>query len=69
VNHGFPLYTDCPFSGMPVANDSASRTLKSHVIKRNNSLNNPMAGMFHRGVQCDGCGVHPITGPRYKSKV
>jgi next-to-BRCA1 protein 1 len=52
-----------------VANDSASRTLKSHVIKRNNSLNNPMVGMFHRGVQCDGCGVHPITGPRYKSKV
>ncbi|KAI9381316.1 hypothetical protein POPTR_015G084000v4 [Populus trichocarpa] len=69
VNHGFPLYTDCPFSGMSVANDSASRTLKSHVIKRNNSLNNPMVGMFHRGVQCDGCGVHPITGPRYKSKV
>jgi next-to-BRCA1 protein 1 len=28
-----------------------------------------MFGMFHRGVQCDGCGVHPITGPRYKSKV
>ena len=69
MNHGFPLHTDCPFSGMPVANDSASRTLKSHVIKRNNSHNNPMVGMFHRGVQCDGCGVHPITGPRYKSKV
>ncbi|XP_057950695.1 protein JOKA2 isoform X2 [Malania oleifera] len=25
--------------------------------------------IFHRGVRCDGCGVHPITGPRYKSKV
>ncbi|CAK7357299.1 unnamed protein product [Dovyalis caffra] len=69
VNHVFPSRTDCPFSGMPVANDSAARTPKSHVIKRNNFLNNPMVGMFHRGVQCDGCGVHPITGPRYKSKV
>ncbi|KAL5976565.1 hypothetical protein ACLOJK_020898 [Asimina triloba] len=24
---------------------------------------------FHRGVQCDGCGMHPIMGPRFKSKV
>lgn len=24
---------------------------------------------FHSGVRCDGCGVHPITGPRFKSKV
>ncbi|KAJ6339714.1 hypothetical protein OIU77_007623 [Salix suchowensis] len=69
VNRGFPLRAECPFSGMPVTNNSASRALKSHVIKRNNSLNNPMVGMFHRGVQCDGCGVLPITGPRYKSKV
>ncbi|CAN1335156.1 Protein JOKA2 [Linum perenne] len=28
-----------------------------------------MVGLFHRGVQCDGCGIHPIAGPRYKSKV
>lgn len=25
--------------------------------------------VLHRGVQCDGCGVDPITGSRYKSKV
>ncbi|KAF9588134.1 hypothetical protein IFM89_007610, partial [Coptis chinensis] len=24
---------------------------------------------FHQGVRCDSCGVHPITGPRFKSKV
>ncbi|KAG9132955.1 hypothetical protein Leryth_021846 [Lithospermum erythrorhizon] len=26
-------------------------------------------GIFHRGIRCDGCSVHPITGPRFKSKV
>lgn len=25
--------------------------------------------IFHKGVRCDGCGVLPITGPRFKSKV
>ncbi|KZV25644.1 hypothetical protein F511_18928 [Dorcoceras hygrometricum] len=25
--------------------------------------------VFHCGIFCDGCGVHPITGPRFKSKV
>ncbi|XP_078433560.1 ubiquitin-associated (UBA)/TS-N domain-containing protein / octicosapeptide/Phox/Bemp1 (PB1) domain-containing protein isoform X2 [Wolffia australiana] len=24
---------------------------------------------FHRGVRCDGCGMHPILGPRHKSSV
>ncbi|KAJ6977548.1 protein NBR1 homolog [Populus alba] len=69
MNYGFPSHTDFPFSGVPVENDSALRSLKSHAIKRSDCVNNPMFGMFHRGVQCDGCGVLPITGPRYKSKV
>lgn len=25
--------------------------------------------VIHRGVTCDGCGLYPITGPRFKSKV
>uniref|UniRef100_A0A5B7C0L9 ZZ-type domain-containing protein n=1 Tax=Davidia involucrata TaxID=16924 RepID=A0A5B7C0L9_DAVIN len=25
--------------------------------------------IFHKGIQCDGCGVYPIMGPRFKSKV
>jgi next-to-BRCA1 protein 1 len=69
MNYGFPSPTDFPFSGVPVENDSALRSPKSHAIKRSDCVNNPMVGMFHRGVQCDGCGVHPITGPRYTSKV
>ena len=69
MNYGFPSHTDFPFSGVAVENDSAVRSPKSHAIKRSDYVNNPMFGMFHRGVQCDGCGVHPITGPRYKSKV
>ncbi|KAL2935919.1 Protein NBR1-like protein [Bienertia sinuspersici] len=30
---------------------------------------NTMGPIFHKGVRCDGCGVLPITGPRFKSKV
>ncbi|KAH8492986.1 hypothetical protein H0E87_022301 [Populus deltoides] len=55
--------------GVAVENDSAVRSPKSRATKRSDYFNNPMFGMFHRGVQCDGCGGHPITGPRYKSKV
>lgn len=28
-----------------------------------------MGSIFHKGVRCDGCGILPITGPRFKSKV
>ncbi|XP_023542584.1 protein NBR1 homolog isoform X2 [Cucurbita pepo subsp. pepo] len=28
-----------------------------------------MGSMFHKGIICDGCGAHPITGPRFKSQV
>eukprot|EP00246_Nothoceros_aenigmaticus_P018380 TRINITY_DN958_c0_g1_i1.p1 TRINITY_DN958_c0_g1~~TRINITY_DN958_c0_g1_i1.p1 ORF type:complete len:748 (+),score=143.90 TRINITY_DN958_c0_g1_i1:179-2422(+) len=27
----------------------------------------PSNQVFHNGVQCDGCGISPIVGPRYKS--
>ncbi|KAF2293270.1 hypothetical protein GH714_040640 [Hevea brasiliensis] len=66
------LGNECPFSGMPVVNDSSVPPFTLHRIsssRRSNGRNDAMVGMFHRGVQCDGCGVHPITGPRYKSKV
>ncbi|GMH12352.1 hypothetical protein Nepgr_014193 [Nepenthes gracilis] len=32
-------------------------------------VHHPFGAIFHRGVRCDGCGVFPITGPRFKSKV
>ncbi|PWA69559.1 PB1 domain, Zinc finger, ZZ-type, UBA-like, Next to BRCA1, central domain protein [Artemisia annua] len=36
--------------------------------KRDGPDNNGIGTIFHRGVRCDDCGVHPITGPCYKSK-
>ncbi|XP_015580599.1 protein JOKA2 isoform X1 [Ricinus communis] len=67
-----PFGNECPFSGMPVANDlSAPPSVLPRVtpFKKSSGRNDGVVGMFHRGVQCDGCGVHPITGLRYKSKV
>ncbi|KAG9446737.1 hypothetical protein H6P81_012865 [Aristolochia fimbriata] len=40
-----------------------------HPFKRSSSHHEGMLHTFHRGVQCDGCGMHPIVGPRFKSKV
>ncbi|XP_058093714.1 protein NBR1 homolog [Magnolia sinica] len=34
-----------------------------------NTVHHNMLRTFHRGVRCDGCGMHPIIGPRFKSKV
>lgn len=67
---GGNLSTECPFSGMPVANESAggSRHPRRGHFKRGFNRD-ALMGMFHKGVRCDGCGVHPITGPRFKSKV
>lgn len=63
----------CPFSGIPVENDLSVPDTRFaprvHPFNRNLSWRGAAAGIFHRGVRCDGCGVHPITGPRFKSKV
>jgi next to BRCA1 gene 1 protein len=34
-----------------------------------NKLENSAEQILHKYVQCDGCGVQPIVGPRYKSNV
>ena len=62
-------FTECPFSGMPVVNPvlPAAYRPHHHPFKRNHA--ETMGGIFHRGIGCDGCGVLPITGPRFKSKV
>ncbi|XP_028781804.1 protein NBR1 homolog isoform X2 [Neltuma alba] len=68
---GFSPFVECPFSGLSVV-DSAARSFENHrghPFKRSYSHTEAMGGMFHKGVRCDGCGVYPITGPRYKSKV
>lgn len=61
-----------PFSGLSLADDwylghGASR--RPHPFKRSSNYTDAMGGIFHKGIRCDGCGVHPITGPRFKSKV
>ncbi|PSR89470.1 hypothetical protein CEY00_Acc29671 [Actinidia chinensis var. chinensis] len=45
---------------------SCSRT---HPFKWIYNHDDGMGRMGHRSVQCNGCGVHPITGPRFKSIV
>ncbi|XWS36933.1 hypothetical protein CRYUN_Cryun19dG0000200 [Craigia yunnanensis] len=64
---------ECPFSGVPVANDPVVCPFPYHPFsssKRSfvSTDGNVMFGTFHKGIQCDGCGVLPITRPRFKSK-
>ncbi|CAK9137546.1 unnamed protein product [Ilex paraguariensis] len=62
-----------PFSGMPLAHDSVLPPCQRapHLVRFKRSYNHSdgLGSTFHGGVGCDGCGVHPITGPRFKSKV
>ncbi|GFP79882.1 next to brca1 gene 1 protein [Phtheirospermum japonicum] len=68
---GFGRTYECPFSGLAGDGSAASPLPVSEAgsFRRSNSQNDSGANIFHRGVRCDGCGVHPITGPRFKSKV
>ncbi|XP_030542300.1 protein NBR1 homolog [Rhodamnia argentea] len=61
-----------PFSGLSLAEDWSSghgASRRPHPFKRSSNYADSMGGIFHKGIRCDGCGVHPITGPRFKSKV
>ncbi|XWS47643.1 hypothetical protein CRYUN_Cryun13aG0001700 [Craigia yunnanensis] len=65
---------ECPFSGVPVANDPVVPPFSYHPFspsKRSfvSTDGNVMFDTFHKGIQCDGCGVLPVTGPRFKSKI
>ncbi|XP_073058778.1 protein JOKA2-like [Primulina eburnea] len=63
---------ECPFSGIPVENVSAAPPQPvplAVAFNRSRIQNDGCGTIFHRGVRCDGCGVHPITGPRFKSKI
>ncbi|KAJ7945817.1 protein NBR1-like [Quillaja saponaria] len=71
IETGSSPLIECPFSGMPMY-DSALPSVGNFRVspfKRSYSHTESMGGIFHKGVQCDGCGVYPITGPRFKSKV
>ncbi|XP_057745888.1 protein NBR1 homolog [Arachis stenosperma] len=66
-----PNYTPSyyyPFMGVhPESSSQLRRQFFRSMKKSPNSAE--ASGMFHKGVRCDGCGVYPITGPRFKSKV
>ncbi|XP_027330894.1 protein NBR1 homolog isoform X2 [Abrus precatorius] len=64
-------FIECPFSGTYPINSGRPTlgNLRLPSFKRSHSHTEATTGMFHKGVRCDGCGVYPITGPRFKSKV
>ncbi|KAG6424532.1 hypothetical protein SASPL_114950 [Salvia splendens] len=69
---GFGGMNACPFSGTPLENISAVPPLspsEANLFRRSHCQNDTGGNIVHRGVCCDGCGVHPIVGPRFKSKV
>ncbi|KAK9113629.1 hypothetical protein Syun_020426 [Stephania yunnanensis] len=58
------LRNGCPFNNTD--SDITRRFNNALKIQRGNA-HNSMGRTFHRGVRCDGCGMYPITGSRYKS--
>ncbi|KAJ0239716.1 Protein NBR1 [Hirschfeldia incana] len=69
-------FNECPFGGSPVIDSSPNPTNLNkhprrvcHSKKTSNGDYWASLGVFHKGIRCDGCGVLPITGPRFKSKV
>ncbi|GAA0138610.1 hypothetical protein LIER_00321 [Lithospermum erythrorhizon] len=58
---------ECPFTGMPITSDTAIPHEAPNKIP--GRIYNYNHGVYHRGICCDGCGLHPIAGPRFKSKV
>uniref|UniRef100_A0A5B7B204 Protein NBR1 homolog n=1 Tax=Davidia involucrata TaxID=16924 RepID=A0A5B7B204_DAVIN len=74
VSHlGVNPFNECPVNWVPLAPDSDLRNIQYGSLvfpfKRSYNHSDGMGSIFHRGIRCDGCGVHPITGPRFKSKV
>ncbi|XP_057516062.1 protein JOKA2 isoform X2 [Amaranthus tricolor] len=64
---------ECPFSGeLPTFPPFPCEPIypnQTPVRTSNGIFQTSLGPNFHKGVRCDGCGVHPITGPRFKSKV
>ncbi|XP_074284186.1 protein JOKA2-like isoform X2 [Silene latifolia] len=58
------LLGECPFGGISLTDDQIFKPYNRSLSKADS-----LGSIFHKGVRCDGCGVLPITGPRFKSKV
>ncbi|KAI3512881.1 hypothetical protein L1887_20203 [Cichorium endivia] len=57
----------CPFIGMPLSNDSFVHASPCGTgIPSSDEVGSIT---IHKDIVCDGCEVHPITGPRFKSKL
>ncbi|XP_059300000.1 protein JOKA2-like isoform X1 [Lycium ferocissimum] len=69
--NGFRSPSLYPMTGLPLVKNTIQPqyTPVGIQLKRSHNHSDGAAAIFHRGVRCDGCGVHPITGPRFKSKV
>ncbi|TVU29446.1 hypothetical protein EJB05_21011 [Eragrostis curvula] len=61
--HAPPGYGSSPHFPYP------SRLLSSGRVYGDLKMENSAARSLHKWIQCDGCGVQPIVGPRYKSNV
>lgn len=71
---GFNPLNNCPANSQIGAD--ATDTMFSgglypavHPFRKSYGHYDNMLRTFHRGIRCDGCGMHPIMGPRFKSKV
>ncbi|PKA62045.1 hypothetical protein AXF42_Ash018270 [Apostasia shenzhenica] len=62
----FPLASFTSQTGSASHSDARENT---QCYGRHYGHRDRMSRTFHRGVTCDGCGMHPIIGPRYKSNV
>ncbi|KAK4350576.1 hypothetical protein RND71_029889 [Anisodus tanguticus] len=60
----FNPVNECPFSGVPTVNNPVPiPNFPFEVpLKRSHNHSDGTGTIFHKGVRCDGCGVHPITG-------
>ncbi|XP_020110313.1 protein NBR1 homolog [Ananas comosus] len=65
--HGWPL--GAPSNAVPRPGFGYSHFEHPYRPYIGDGYPESMLHTFHRGVQCDGCGMNPISGPRYKSKV
>lgn len=85
ISSGTQPNNTVPFANVPVEQGTANAQptsgdcfvpssfpvgeIHGYTLKGNHGIGENMHRTFHKGVQCDGCGMHPIVGPRYKSLV
>ncbi|XP_010534154.1 PREDICTED: protein NBR1 homolog [Tarenaya hassleriana] len=62
-------FNECPFSGTPVNCDSSPNFFNKHPPPSCPDKISFCKYHEHKGIRCDGCGVLPITGPRFMSKL